>query len=287
MESLETPEFFNKNSLSLQLAAQAAFAAGQIIKNGYDLVHQVEVKNIGDLVSKVDFDADQAATSILQTDPSGLTIVSEELNPATNDEAQDMWIVDPLDGTTAYLQKAGPQFPSVLIAKRQNGQTKLGITYFPLTNEWFYAIHGQGAWKNGRPLKMVQQDYRLEECWIEMNQYGNHEFETPFFHAARTSLRSPGGARIATSTFPHAGVAMRIAEQQTGLCVAIHDNNPDSVKQGPWDIAANQLIFEEAGGVFLNPECQRTSLFKAEPIIIAPNLELARQVIDCCLQAAD
>ena len=79
---------------------------------------------------------------------------------------------------------------------------------------------------------------------------------------------------------------MRIAEQATGLTAAIHDNNPDSLKQGPWDIAANQLIFEEAGGVFVNPECQPTSLFRPEPIIIAPSIELARQMIEVCMQSA-
>ena len=279
MKSTNLPQFFEAHSPSLRLAAQAALVAGQIIKDGYEMVHRVEVKNVGDLVSQVDFDADRAATEILQNDPSGLTIVSEELNPDANDEQQDMWIVDPLDGTTAYLQKAGKHFPSVLIAKRINGQTKLGVTYFPLSDEWFYGVQGEGAWKNGNRLSIEQSNFQLAECWVEMNQYGNCEYETNFFRTARTALRSPAGARIVTSTFPHAGVAMRIAEQNTGLTVAIHDNNPQSLKQGPWDIAANQLIFEEAGGVFLNPEGKRTSVFKAEPIIIAPSLNLARQVI--------
>jgi fructose-1,6-bisphosphatase/inositol monophosphatase family enzyme len=71
------------------------------------------------------------------------------------------------------------------------------------------------------------------------------------------------------------------------LTVAIHDNNPASLKQGPWDIAANQLIFEEAGGVFVNPDGNRISLFRAEPIIIAPSLDLARQVIDVCFQSIE
>lgn len=287
MHSKSLPAFFVGQSESLQLAVRAAQAAGQIIRDGYDLVHQVKTKEVGDLVSKVDFDADQAATAILKSDPMGLTIVSEELNPETNDAAQDMWIVDPLDGTTAYLMKAGRQFPSVLVAQRLNGQTKLGIAYFPLTDEWFYAVRGQGAWKNGKPLKIDQCEFTLAESWVEMNQYGNEAFETPFFRAARTALRSTSGARIVTSTFPHAGVAMRIAEQTSGLTAAIHDNNWQNVKQGPWDIAPNQLIFEEAGGVFVNPECKPISPFQPEPIIIAPNLGLARQVIDCCLATAD
>ena len=280
------PSFFESQSTSLQLAARAALAAGQIIRDGYDLVHRVEVKDVGDLVSRVDFDADQAATEILKSDPMGLNIVSEELNPEPKDPTQDMWIVDPLDGTTAYLMKAGHQFPSVLIAQRVNGHTKLGIVFFPLTGEWFYAVRGQGAWKNGQRLEISQRDFRLAESWVELNQYGNEEFETPFFRNARSALRSTTGAQIVTSTFPHAGVAMRIAEQTSGLTVAVHDNNRLHVKQGPWDIAPNQLIFEEAGGVFVNPDGERTSPFQPEPIIIAPNLDLARQVIDCCSSVA-
>ena len=74
---------------------------------------------------------------------------------------------------------------------------------------------------------------------------------------------------------------MRVAEQASGLCAVIHDNNPRSLKQGPWDIAANQIIFEEAGGFFVNPNLERTSAFKAEPIVIAPTLGLAKEIIEC------
>ena len=193
-----------------------------------------------------------------------------------------MWIVDPLDGTTAYLMKAGTKFPSVLIAKRCGGDTTLGVVYFPLSNEWFYADRQTGAFKDGQLLKLPQIDWRLELAWIEMNQYGNVACESEFFAATRRALRSPGGAQIVTSTFPHAGVAMRIAEQSSGLTAAIHDNGPLHLKQGPWDIAANQVIFEAAGGVFVNPEGKRTCPFKAEPIVIAPTLSLAQQIIQCC-----
>ena len=113
-----------------------------------------------------------------------------------------------------------------------------------------------------------------------MNQYGNAKFETPFFASLRTTLRSPQGAQIVTCSFPNAGVAMRILEQDTGLCAAVHDNGDSHLKQGPWDIAANQIIFEEAGGVFLNPNGQPTSPFIAEPIIVAPTEKLALEIIE-------
>ncbi|MEL7499954.1 MAG: inositol monophosphatase [Planctomycetota bacterium] len=276
------PEFFHDLGPSIQLAARAAVAAGEVIRDGYERVHEIDQKGVGDLVSRVDFEADREASRILSEDPDQLPILSEELSPETDDPTQDMWIVDPLDGTTAYLMSAGRQFSSVLIARRQQNETSLAITYFPLLDEWFYAVQGRGAWKNGDALKMNFQRVTLSDAWIEMNQYGDANFETSFFANARARLRAPGAARIVTSTFPHAGVAMRIAEQSSGLTMAIHDNNPDSLKQGPWDIAANQLIFEEAGGLCLNPDGERTSPFVAEPIIIAPTQSLADELLKVC-----
>ena len=284
MTKIQTPDFFAQQSQDLQLAAQAALAAGQIIKDGYQRCHQIDAKGVGDLVSQVDFDADRVATDILSKAYPNTTIISEELNPDAGNAQTDAWVIDPLDGTTAYLMKAGPQFSSVLIAKREAGETTLGVVYFPLTDEWFYAVREQGAFKNGKPLKLPQRDWKLAECWAELNQYGNCSYETPFFTAVKNALRSDAGARIVTSTFPHAGIAMRILEQKSGLAIAIHDNNPANLKQGPWDIAANQVIFEEAGVIFCNPTGDRTCPFSVEPILIAPSKALADQV--CCLVAA-
>lgn len=274
----EIPEFFAQQTAPMQTAARAAAAAGEVIKAGYQLAHQIDCKGVGDLVSQVDFEADRAATAILKYADPHLTIISEELNPDAGDEATDAWVVDPLDGTTAYLMQAGSQFSSVLIARRSAGETELGLVYFPLTDEWFYASRGQGAFKNGERLQLPVKQWSLSDCWVEMNQYGNSDYETDFFAAAKIALRSTDGAQIVTSTFPHAGVAMRILEQKSRLTIAIHDNNSQNLKQGPWDIAANQIIFEEAGGVFCNPKGDRTSPFVAEPIVIAPCQALADEV---------
>ena len=263
----------------MQTAARAALVAGNIIKEGYQQFHQIDSKEVGDLVSRVDIDADRAATEVLN-EASSLPILSEELSPETEDTNQRMWVVDPLDGSTAYLMSASPRLPSVLVSICDNGHPVLGLTYFPLTGEWFYAEKEQGAWKNGKRLTVERREVELKECWVEVNQYGNASLETEFAQSLKMKLRSPNGSRIMTSNFPHAGVAMRIAENPNGTRAAIHDNNPVSVKQGPWDIAANQIIFEEAGGVFVNPDLQRISPFKAEPIVIAPTFELANQIVN-------
>ncbi len=277
---IEIPSGLDGLDPNLALACEAAASAGQIVRSGYQQVHEIDEKGVGDLVSKIDYDADVAISSILKTDPSGAPILSEELTPDADPDRSELWIADPLDGSTAYLMNAGESVSSVLIARVENGQTQLGVCLFPMTGEWFYAVRGQGAWKNGRPLKMHNPVRQLNSAWVEMNRYGNIQFETPFFAAAQSGLRSKEGARIVTSNFPYAGVAMRIAEQTNGPSCAIHDNNPASLKQGPWDIAAAQLIFEEAGGVFLNPRGDRISAFVAEPIIVAPTPDLAEQIIE-------
>lgn len=263
-------------SEQLQTAVLAAQAAGAIIRDGSEKLNVVEQKGVGDLVSEVDREADRAACDILRA-ASVLPILSEELN-ADQTTSDDMWIVDPLDGSSAYLMSAGPHFPAALIALRENGATRLGVVYFPLTDQWFYAEKNCGAWHNGNRLLCGTGD-SLSDVWVEMNQYGDANLETNYFRNLKERLRSDDGARMVTSTVPHSGVAMRIAIGDSLLAAAIHDNNPACTKQAAWDIAAPQIIMEEAGGVFLNPDGLPTSPFETRPIIVSRSLKLAQEII--------
>ena len=263
-------------SEQLQTAVLAAQAAGAIIRDGSEKLNVVEQKGVGDLVSEVDREADRAACDILRA-ASVLPILSEELN-ADQTTSDDMWIVDPLDGSSAYLMSAGPHFPAALIALRENGATRLGVVYFPLTDQWFYAEKNCGAWHNGNRLLCGTGD-SLSDVWVEMNQYGDANLETDYFRNLKERLRSNDGARMVTSTVPHSGVAMRIAIGDSLLAAAIHDNNPASTKQAAWDIAAPQIIMEEAGGVFLNPDGLPSNPFETRPIIVSRSLKLAQEII--------
>jgi fructose-1,6-bisphosphatase/inositol monophosphatase family enzyme len=268
-------------SSDLELALHAADAAGQVILQGSEELNRgesgnIERKGIGDLVSEIDRDADRAAIAVLQGG-SNLPILSEELNCDVETE-DSMWILDPLDASSAFLMRAGSEYPSVLVAGRQQNETALGVAYFPLIDAWYYAIRGKGAWKNGKRL-VCDMAEPLDQVWIEMNQYGDASMETKYFRILNERLRSDQGACLVTSNVPHAGVAMRIADGNSSLAAAIHDNNPASVKQGPWDIAAPQVILEEAGGVFLNPEGQRSDPFTCEPVIVARSRALAEVIV--------
>lgn len=265
-------------SQELGWAVEAAAAAGQVIKDGVGKLHQIDKKGIGDLVSSVDRMADEAIKKVLQ-EHDDTFILSEELNPEVG-ESDTLWIVDPLDGTSAYLMQVGDHYPAVLIARYSQGQTQLGVAYFPLTEEWFYAQRGCCAWKNGNRLNnALAEQPNLSTSWVEMNQFGDASLETREFAALRDGLRSHGGASLVTTTVPNSGVALRIAEAKTGLVAAIHDNRSDHVKQAAWDVAAVQLILEEAGGVFVNLDGRSIDPFRPEVMVVARTPEIAGQII--------
>ena len=262
----------------LGVAAEAALAAGKIIADGFGKFHNIDQKSVGDFVTEVDKRADQAICLVLAAD-SDTAILSEELHPEISDDIKDFWIVDPLDATSAFLMQAGKQYPSVLIAKYQDGRVVLGLAFFPLTGEWFYGYRDRGAFKDGKPLRVPEADSQLQDVWVEMNHYGDSKHETKSFSVLRDRLRTNDGARMVTTTVPNSGVALRVAESDTGLAAAIHDNSPRNIKQAPWDVAPVKLIIEEAGGVFLNLKGQPIDPFVAEVSVIARSKQLADQII--------
>lgn len=181
-------------SPELGWAVEAAAAAGKIIKESVCQLQPFEHKGIGDLVSEVDRQADEIVTQTLRK-YSQVPILSEELSPDTGKQS-DLWIVDPLDATNAYLMRAGDHYPAVIIARQQGGKTQLGVVHFPLTGEWFYAQEGCCAWKNGQRLKTRKlPPATLADSWVEMNQYGDAELETPEFCAAATRVAVESGCQ--------------------------------------------------------------------------------------------
>ncbi len=268
------PHLLTLGDPDLRLAAEAAAAAGTIIRDSYNRPTEIREKGVGDLVSAVDEEADQMITSLIRGNFPNDALISEELQPDAAG-ASRTWIVDPLDGTAAFLFRAGADIPAVMIALEVDDVLKLGLIHLPLTGDWFYALTGRGAFKNGRPLRAHHAPATLSEAWVEMNHYGDAAYETPAFATLRQRLRSAGGARLVTTPVPHSALAMQLFDGERRLGAVIHDNNPAQLKQGPWDTAAPQAIVEEAGGVFWNLRGERYDRRQPEPILIAANRAVA------------
>lgn len=266
----------------VRLMMRAAKDAGQLICAGYNKLQVIEEKEYGSLVSQVDEDCDDIIDKVISKARPGEAILSEEKNPNADVSRGPGWVADPLDATSAMLFRSSLDMPSVMLARLQDGVSQSLVVYFPLSDELFYAVRGFGAYKGKRRLQC--QGEKLTNAWVEMNQQGNVAKESLIFRGLREALRQPGrGAKLVSSSPPHSGVGVRIAEGHKRLSAVVHDNNPGdpkNAKQAPWDVIPVALILEEAGGVIVNFKGQPYNPFQPEPFIMAASKELVGEIID-------
>lgn len=151
------------------------------------------------------------------------------------------WIIDPIDGTRDYVRRN--RLWSMLLALEVEGEVKLGAAHFPALGETYYAVRGQGAWRvnpddTKNRIFVSGKDVIAEGviCVNSMQNITRWPFADDLIHWLDRfwAVRSLGGAL--DSMFVAAGHADAWIEQGAK----------------PWDLAAIQVITEEAGGVFFN-----------------------------------
>lgn len=113
-----------------------------------------------DLVSGADREVEDLIRAAFPDD----AILGEE-GGATAGDSGFTWVIDPIDGTSAYL--AGLPHWCVVIALLQGADTVAAVTSHPLGLEVFAAIKGQGAWVNGAPLR-CNRDHRIDNSLIAL-----------------------------------------------------------------------------------------------------------------------
>ena len=102
-------------------------------------------------VSDADIAVDRLLHERLMDEGSAIAWLSEEsVDDASRLAARYVWIVDPIDGTRAYL--AGSPDWTVSAALVENGRPIAACLYAPVTDEFFMAIANQGATCNGAPI---------------------------------------------------------------------------------------------------------------------------------------
>ena len=219
----------------LELIQSLAREAGRIQLSRLNTALSIERKaQATNLVTEVDRAIDDLLVSALRGNFPGHAIVSEE-GDLERTRADDVWYVDPLDGTTNYAH-AYPVF-AVSIARGYLGQIVLGVVYDPSRDELFSAERGAGAFVNGVPLRVSQTDMlgrALLSTGFPYDRATNQN--NNFAQFARMSRRAQGVRRGGAAALDIAYVAAGRLDGhwERGL--------------GPWDCAAASLLVEEAGG---------------------------------------
>jgi myo-inositol-1(or 4)-monophosphatase len=215
------------------VAESAARKAGAHIRSQFGTVLQVNEAHHHDLKIQLDVDTQGLLERhILGAFPEH-AILGEEGGEGSGGHAGE-WILDPIDGTV-NLAYGIPHF-CVSIAYREEGEVKLGVVYDPMRDELFRGMRGGGAFLNGARIR-VSGRTKLEEGILALGFSKSAEsvekcLELYQFYARRArKLRAMGSAAL-DMAYIAAGRIDAYIEQ--GIKI--------------WDIAAGQVLLEEAGG---------------------------------------
>jgi myo-inositol-1(or 4)-monophosphatase len=269
--------FSNVKPLSpeLTIAIEAARKGGDVLLRFWQQLQsqQIHEKGKGDLVTAADVAAEEVVTEFLKREMPAAAIVSEEGHTHEGDGA--VWYVDPLDGTTNFVQKFPVFAVSIGLAEsadRTDAKLRCGVVFNPVSGDLFYAAKGRGSYLGDLRLKGSPKT-RLEDIVVA----------TGFPRRFVDEL--PGYLKEFAAIFPEVRGIRRAGSAALDLCwtaQAIFDGFWEH-HLSPWDVAAGAIIVEEAGGICTDFEGKRGFLqsgdiLGASPAIHTELLRLIRSV---------
>ncbi len=208
--------------------------AGALALDHFGTSLKVDTKSDGSKVTSADYAVNHLLESELRPLDKNIAWLSEE-SPVHKDRlsANRIWIIDPIDGTSSYLNE--DQDWCIVAALVEKGIPILGAVYNPLSRELYFAEKHKGATLNERPLKTSPVNSLDDAVIISSKGHFNRTFQ------------QEGGK---PDRFWRCSMAYRIALVAAGKAEATISLTPKS----DWDIAASHLILEEAGGKISTPD---------------------------------
>ena len=248
----------------LNVAVKAARAAGAIINRAALDVEAVRIsqKQVNDFVTEVDQNSERVIIETLLTAYPDHGILAEESGSTHgNPNADHIWIIDPLDGTTNFIH--GFPVYCVSIALQVRGKLEQAVVFDPTRNDLFTASKGRGAFLNDRRIR-VSKRTRLNECLLSTGFPFRPEDDFDKY------LRLMGDVMQRTAGLRRPGAAaLDLAYVAAGFSDGFFE-----LGLKPWDMAAGALLVTEAGGLISNftgegPYLEHEECLAASPRIYA------------------
>ena len=183
---------------------------------------QVSVKGPSDFVSNADTKAEQIIIEELSKAKKNFSIISEEDGSKVNQDKNNIWIIDPIDGTTNFLHGV-PHF-AISIALKSNNEIVSGLIYDPIKDEMFYAEKNSGAFFNNHRIR-VSNKKEINSCLFATGGKDDNK-------KIDLNIRRTGSA------------ALDMAYVASGRYDGYFQKNLNL-----WDIAAGIILVKEAGGI--------------------------------------
>ena len=213
----------NSISPNLNIMIKASQKASKALIRDFGEIEklQVSVKGPSNFVTNADIKAEKIIIEELMKAKKNYSIISEEDGSKINSDSENVWIIDPIDGTSNFLHGI-PHF-AISIALKSNNEIISGLIYDPIKDEMFYAEKNNGAFFNNQRIK-VSKKKEIENCLFATG--GKEKIISDFI------TRKTGCA------------ALDMAYVAAGRYDGYFQNNLNL-----WDVAAGIIIVKEAGGI--------------------------------------
>jgi len=223
-------------------------------------------KDDGDLVTSADLEADKTIKRELKRQYPYIDIYSEEdaIAPAVRTKVSKLgfeentaslvWVVDPLDGTVNFIANNSFWNVSVSLVDLDTGQVLLGVTYAPMYNKMYYAIHGKGAFVNGKRLDISHPSGAGRE--------GGHKRDAQYAPRINAFCYGKGqGPKDRAFEYAYKMVKKGVVCRQWGAAqlelAYIAEGYIDTMfipGANLYDVATGVLLIQEAGGIVEDEE---------------------------------
>ena len=210
-------------SPKLNVMIKAAEKASKSIIRDFGEVEKLQVSKKGpyDFVTKTDKQVEKILIEELSKIKEKYSFITEETGTIKNKDNDNIWIIDPIDGTTNFLHGI-PHF-AISIALQCKDEILSGLIFDPIKDEMFYAEKDKGAFLNNQRLRVSKKN-SLDECLFASNYEG--------VKFSNLNMRYTGCA------------ALDLAYVASGRLDGFFHNSINL-----WDVAAGALIVKEAGGI--------------------------------------
>ena len=242
----------NSISPNLNIMIRASEKASKVLIRDFGEVEklQVSIKSPTDFVSSADTKAEKIIIQELLKAKKNYSVISEEIGIINNKNSENIWIIDPIDGTTNFLHGI-PHF-AISIALKSNNEIIAGVIYDPIKDEMFYAEKNNGAFINNKRIR-VSKKKNINYCLFGT---GSSEIKT-----VQLTTRNSGSA------------ALDMAYVAAGRYDGYFQNNLNL-----WDIAAGIIIVNEAGGVVNKINLSKNDKIKIKASSISINEKMLEKL---------
>lgn len=216
---------------------------------------KIEFKGVHDLVSYVDKESEKRIIAALQIVLPESGFIAEEGTCSKRGERFN-WVIDPLDGTTNYIQ--GVPIYAVSIGLLDGDELVLGVVYEVGRQECFYAWKDGGAYLNNQPIRVSTRSDMNNALLATGFPYSDFSRMDEYLELLKWTMTNARGVRRLGSA------ATDLAYVACGRFDAFWEYDLK-----PWDVAAGAVIVKEAGGVVTDYKGGNDYLFGKE--IVASN----------------